>query len=610
MLKKKKAPNQRKAKIGKMKKLWVISILFLCLGFTSQVGAQVTFVAKLSKSNIGVNERLRVNFIMNVDGDNFHPPSFDGFRVVGGPNQAVSNSWINGRKNYSKTFSYFLTPTGRGTFTIGQATIEVEGVLYKTLPIKVEITAAVDKANDGSDAGAAAKESVHLIAEVSKLNPYLNEAITVVYKLYVSKDVSVTRQWREIDNPKYADFWSQTIENRQQKVHEGEYKGKEYRYVILKRTILYPQKTGELKIEPYVLDVPVDVMSNKRDIFGRRLTTTVNQTVAAGNITLDVKPLPEEGKPADFSGAVGKFNFRVTTSREVLDANQDLELIVKVTGNGNLKLFDLPEVTLPSSLEVFEPKRADNVKTDISGMKGSISQKYTVIPQYKGNYPIKAIRFSYFDLATESYKTISSRPIVISVENGPSSKDATSEGVGTEDGATKRKVVMTNDQFKYLKLDADLIKIETLPFFKSTLYWSLLGGPLLLLPLFIFIGKKRKTQMLDIAGNRKRKADKLAKKYLSEAKRNIKDQESFYESLERALHNYLKAKLQIETSEMDKQTIEGMLLERGGSKEVVGNYIALLKSCEFARYAMLSSGSMQDDYEKAAKSINNLDKQL
>ncbi|MEP2936403.1 MAG: BatD family protein [Gilvibacter sp.] len=592
-----------------MKRILQTTIVFLCLGFVTQVSAQVTFVAKLSKSSLGVNERLRVDFEMNRDGDNFNPPSFDGFRVVGGPNQSVSNSWINGKKSYSKTFSYFLAPTGRGNFTIGQATIEVDGALYKTLPVKVEITAAIDKPNDGSDAGAAARENVHLVADVSKSNPYLNEAITIVYKLYVSKDVSVTRQWREIDNPKYADFWSQTIENRQQKVYEGKYKGKDYRYVILKRTILYPQKTGELKIEPYVLDVPVDVLSNKRDIFGRRLTTTVNQTVAAGNITLDVKPLPEEGRPADFSGAVGDFDFKVTTSREVLDANQDFELNVKVSGNGNLKLFDLPEVTLPSSLEVYEPKRVDNVKTDLSGMQGSIGQKYTVVPQFKGNYPIKAIRFTYFDLATESYKTISSRPTVISVENGPVSEDAESETV-SENGTVKKTVVLANDQFKYLKLNPDLVKIDNPPFFKSTLYWSLLGGPLLLLPLFVIIGRKRREQMQDVVGNRKRKADKLAKKYLSEAKKNLKDQESFYEALERALHNYLKAKLQIETTEMDKTTIEQMLLDRGGSEEIVGDYIGLLKSCEFARYAMLASESMQDDYQKAAKAINNLDKQL
>ena len=609
MPKKKRVPKPKQKKIGKMKRLIVISIVFLCLGFTTQVSAQVTFVAKLSKSSLGVNERLRVDFEMNVDGDNFNPPSFKGFRVVGGPNQSVSESWINGKKSYSKTFSYFLAPQGRGNYTIGQATIEVKGVLYKTLPIKAEVTAAVDTSNDGTDAGAAARENVHLVAEVSKSNPYLNEAITLVYKLYVSKDVSVTRQWREIDNPKYADFWSQNIENRQQKVYEGKYKGKDYRYVILRRTVLYPQKTGELKIEPLVLDVPVDVLSNRKDLFGRRLTTTVNQTVAAGNIILNVKPLPEEGKPADFSGAVGDFDFKITTSREVLDANQDFELDVKVSGSGNLKLFDLPEVTLPSALEVYEPKRADNVKTNINGMQGSISQKYTVIPQFKGNYPINAIRFSYFDLVTESYRTVSSRPTVITVENGPVSGDLTSEEGGDTAGV-KKNIVLTNDLFKYLKLDANLAKIDTPVFFKSPLYWSLLGGPILLLPLFVIVGRKRKQQLQDVAGNRKRKADKLAKKYLSEAKKNSNDQEAFYESLERALHNYLKAKLQIETSEMDKQTIKGMLLERGGTQEVVGDYIGLLKSCEFARYAMLAQDSMQEDYDKAAKAINNLDKQL
>ena len=181
-------------------------ILFLALIMALPAMAQVSFEARVSKKRLGINERLRVDFEMNMDGDNFRPPSFDGFRVLGGPNQSISNSWINGRRTYSKTYSFFLAPQQKGTLAIGQAVIEIDEVLYKSSPVSVEITEAVQRSNDDSNADYLASENVHLVAEVSDTTPYLNEAITVVYKLYVSNEVSITANWREIDAPKYADF--------------------------------------------------------------------------------------------------------------------------------------------------------------------------------------------------------------------------------------------------------------------------------------------------------------------------------------------------------------------------------------------------------------------
>ncbi len=585
-----------------------IAIFFLGFG---QIQAQdgVKFEAKVSKKRLGINERLRVDFEMNKDGDNFNPPSFEGFRVVGGPNQSISNSFINGKRSYSKTYSYFLSPQSRGSFTIGQASIEIEGETYKTIPIKVEVTAAVDKPKEGGDAHDLASENVHLVAEVSKNNPYLNEAITVVYKLYVSHDVSITSSWREIDTPKYADFWSQNIDNKGNfKIYEGRYKGKDYRYVILRTTVLYPQKTGELNIEPLTLDVPIDVQSNRRDIFGRRLMTRVNKTISAGNRSIDVKPLPLEGRPDNFTGAVGEFELDVTADRTTLDANESLQLKVRVSGEGNLKLFDLPGVKLPSSLEVYEPERQDNIKTQASGMKGSAVETYTVVPQFKGNYPIRPVSFSYFDPKDETYKSLSSREIIVNVINGPVTDNT--EVAETEGSNGKKSVVLSKDQFKHIKLNADLTSIEQPPFFKSNLFWALLGGPFLLIPVFIIAGKTRSRRRNDIEGNRLRKADRLARKYLSEAKKSMANKEFFYEALERALHNYLKAKLNIETSEFSKERISGLLSEKKVQPDTVQDFIDLLKSCEFARYAPTTNVAIQLDYNKAVTVISNIDKQV
>ena len=589
-----------------MMKAKILYFVFFFLLLGGWVNAQVQFEAKLSKKKLGINERLRVDFEMNQDGDNFTAPSFEGFRVVGGPNQAISNSWINGKRSYSKTYSFFLAPQSQGNFTIGQASIEVDGQIYKSPPVSVQVTAAVEIPKDGNNADYLASENVHLVAEVSNANPYLNEAITVVYKLYVSNEVSITSNWREIDTPKYADFWSQNIDNQGNlKIYEGKYNGEDYRYVILRTTVLYPQKTGELNIEPLTLDVPIDVRSNRRDLFGRYLMTRVNKTISAGNRTISVKPLPQVGKPENFTGAVGNFDFKVTTNKTQLDANESLELNVSVSGNGNLKLFDLPSVTFPNSLEVYEPTRNEDIKTQMSGMTGSISSNYTVVPQFKGNYPIRPISFSYFDPKTETYKTQTSQEIIIEVENGPvtTSKDLS----GTNN---KQLVTLDSEQFKYIKLSANLESIEKENFFKSNVFWALLGAPLLIIPLFILVGRKRRERLNDVEGNKLRHANALAKKYLSEAKKNLNNKDAFYESLERALHNYLKAKLTIETSDISKEHISKHLLEKNVDSGVVLAFMSLLKSCEYARYAGASAGSLQKDYDTAVEMLSNIDKQF
>jgi hypothetical protein len=545
---------------------------------------------------------------MNEDGDNFVPPSFKGFNVVGGPNQSISNSWINGKRSYSKTYSYFLAPKSQGTFSINQATIEIDDQIYKTTPLKIIITEAVSKPKDGNSANYVASENVHLIAEVSKSNPFLNEAITIVYKLYVSNDVSITRSWQELDTPKFQDFWSQYIEEKgEQQIYETTYEGKPYRYVILKKAVLYPQKTGELTIEPLTLDVPIDVQGNTRDIFGRRRMTRVNRTISAGKRIINVKPLPTEGRPDDFSGAVGNFNFSVSVNKTMLDANEALELKIRTKGIGNLKLFNLPSLTLPSSLEVYEPVRDNKVAINIKGMNGFISDTYTIIPQYKGSYPIRPISFSYFDVTSAKYKTIISDEIVVKVQNGPVPNQLTEVNKSL---STENDLSLTNNQFKYIKTSTKFISINDLVFFKTFKFWCLLSIPFVFIPIIILIGNTRRKRLNDIEGKRYRIATRLAKKYLSEAKNNIGKQELFYDSLERALHNYLKAKLAIVTSEFSKEKIIELLTDRKVEKNVVSDFEGLLKSCEFARYTPTSNVAIQQDYNKAVKVISSIDKQF
>ncbi len=589
-----------------MKLIKHISILLIVLS-TSLLSAQVKFETKVSKKKLGINERLRVDFQMNKDGDNFNPPNFDNFTVVGGPNQSVSTSWINGKKTFQKTYSYFLAPKKRGNFSIKQATISVDGQVYKTSPITITVTKAVDKPKNGNNAEYLATENIHLVAEVSNSNPYLNEAITVIYKLYVSPNTGVSN-WREIDSPKFDDFWSQNIDIKGLKILNGTYKGEDYRYVVLRKSVLYPQKTGKLDIEPLSLDITVDVPTKRRDIFGGRLMTQVHRTVSAGNRTINVKPLPEEGKPLDFTGAVGEFQFRLMTSKTELNATESLQAKVEVSGKGNLKLFELPKLNVPSSLEVYEPEHKESVRTNLKGMQGSISDSYTIVPQYRGKYPIPSISFSYFDLKTESYKRISSEETVIDVQEGPS--HGNSDNNTTASNTSKQPVLLNNDQFAFVKTNANLVPKKNTHFFKSTAFWSSLLAPFLAIPLAIIYRRKKAERDADVVGNRLRKADRLAKRYLGEAKRALGQKEAFYVALEKALHNYLKAKLNIETSDLSKDRIRTLLSERQVQSSTITEFDNILESCELARYTPITSVTMQQDYDKAAQTINLIDRQI
>lgn len=602
MLKKLKDKNPKQEKTGKMKQLTFLWVLLW--GFTSF--AQVSFTAEASRSKLGINERLKVEFTVDANGDNFRPPNFSGLQKLGGPNQSISQSYVNGKSSFQKTYTYFFKPEKRGNITIEQAEITVEGQVYKTSPIQIEVTAAVDTPNQ-SRAVAEAGDGIHLIAEVSRSKPYLNEGIYVVYKLFLSPTVNI-RNWRPLDDPKFEGFWSQNINIDKLELKEGEFGGERYRYVELRKTVLYPQKTGELKIEPLSIAVSVEVPTDRRDFFGRRMYDVVEKNFSANTRTVDVQSLPEEGKPAGFSGAVGEFDFKVSANKKDLDAQTSLEITSEVTGKGNLKLFNLPKIQTPSSFEVYEPERSENVRTTSQGMRGSLSEKYTVIPEFKGDYVIQPTSFSYFNPRTKSYETLQSDPINIKVNSGPERPEE-DQVASSKDSGSPKNVISSKSNFNYIKLKTNLMEKDETQFFQSPLYWTLFFLPFLCIPFMLIFGKVQNRE-IDQNQIQLKRANKLAKRYLSEAKKTIGDSKTFYESLERALHNYMKARLKIQTLDMQKDKIKEVLVSKGASEVTTTDFLKLLESCELARYTPTVTEDMQKDFEKAAKVISEIDKEV
>jgi len=586
-------------------------VIILFLGLCTFAQAQVKFDAEVSREKLGINERLRVEFNMNQNGDNFIPPNFDGFKRIAGPNQSVSQSWVNGKSTFKKSYTYFLQPLKRGNLTIGQAEVTIEGQVYKTSPINVEVTAAVDNPSETGEASAESKalNGIHLVAEVSDSSPYLNEGIYVVYKLYVSNSTDI-RNWRALDNPKYENFWSQNIDIKQLEVKDGEFAGKPYRYVELRKTILYPQKTGKLKIEPLTLSISVEVPSNRRDIFGRRLYEVVDKTYSAKTKTINVTPLPAEGKPSSFTGAVGKYDFSVSVDKNTLQAMESLQAEIELSGRGNMSLFELPPLKAPQNIEIFEPEKKDNIRTISKGMIGTKKNVYTLVPQQAGKQIIPGLEFSYFNPDTKEYVTLNSQDISINVEPN-TSITSTNPGNNTKSNNANPNFINTpNSRFNFIKLNTELVDKNKSLFFKSTEFWVISCSAVALFPLFFIVARVRSREGLSVDEANQRKANKLAKKYLSEAKSHLDDSKAFYLALEKALHNYLKAKLRITTSELSKEKIEDLLNKKGAEETDIHSFLSLLTNCEMARYSPTSESEANEDYNQAKNTLAQLDKNL
>ncbi|WP_297973782.1 BatD family protein [uncultured Capnocytophaga sp.] len=598
-------------------------LLFLT---TISLAQEVSFKAQPSRTSLGENEHLRVDFTMNKEGDNFVPPSFENFEVTG-PTQSISHSWINGNRSFSKTYTYMLQPKRKGKLTIGVASIIIDGKEYKTKPIAIEVTDPVSNPRNtqtnpppsnpfggfpfGFDPFGSedeqptqviepTKDELFIVAEVSEKQVYVNQPIAITYKLYIDARFGIAGL-ENIQEPRYANFWSQQLLDKIQ-VTEVMHNGHPFRCVTLKQVLLYPQQAGEQVISPLSSTFVLQLPSNQVDFFGNRSYVTRTRNLQTATTKINVLPLPEEGKPANFSGAVGNFSLSMNFPTRSLNAGETTVGEVVISGKGNFKLFDIPKLSFPPALEVYAPKEKENLTNSTTGISGDIVHSYTIVPQYKGKFPIPPLSFTFFNPDTQKYETLTSENITIEVLNGQEYKPIHEQ----EQGATTHE----QGQFQPLKEASELLPLDKTMFFASTAFYLLWLLPLLLIPLVLvgwYIYQKRND---DTQENRSRRTSRLAKKYLSAAKKNLTNKEAFYEALERGLHTYLKAKLYIETSELSKDKIQQLLTDKGVAAEPLRDFIQLLSNCEMARYAPYTQTDINNDYQQAATIIALLDKQL
>ncbi|MCA0933162.1 BatD family protein [Lutimonas saemankumensis] len=569
------------------------------------VMAQVTFKTAVSKTELGLNERLRIEFsIDRQGGDDFTPPDFKNFKVLAGPSQSSSFSSINGKTSYKLTYTYVIQPIAKGTFIIPSATITYEGEKIKSNTVRVTVSDAIEIPEDPNDPRYVAQQNIHLVAEVSNLRPYVGESISVVYKLYVDINKVNVQNTREASSPSFNGFWNQNIEVKKWVAKNGTYGGKPHRFVIVRKMVLIPHKSGKLEIDPLEMEITAGVPIGRRDFFGNMLMNDVNFTLTSGKKTIRVKELPEVGKPFNFTGAVGDYKFSVTPNKTVLKANESALIKVELKGKGNLKLVKLPGIETSSGLEVYEPEHKENIKTTLNGLTGSVYDQYAIVPQTRGKFKIPSVGFSYFNPKEEKYYSVESEPILLNALQGAEPVD---EAVVTN----KKSVISNEGDIRYIALKSEFDSvIKEDDFFGSNLFYWLMILPLLSIPLGIYIGKKKQERDSDIIGNKRRKADRLARRYLSQAKKELGRKEAFYIALEKALHNYLKAKLHVETSEISREKIAEILRKKEVDQDTINEFSKVLENCDYARYTPSTDVMMKKEYENAKTVISKIDKQL
>jgi hypothetical protein len=581
-------------------KRWAVLLFSLFSLVAKAQDNDIKFEAILSKAKLGQNERLRVSFEMNKDGDFFEAPSFENFEVLMGPSQSISSSFINGKRSFSKSYTYVLRPKKQGQLIIDSASITIDNIVYTTDPKTVLVTEPIDNPNAPKTAQDIADESLYLVATLSNDKPYLNQGVLVTYTLYFSPRVYINN-FIPVENPTYKNFWSQDLPIREYETRRTMFRNESFNAVDLKTVVLYPQKSGSLALDPFALELYVQIPTGRRDFFGDPIMRSATKTVKAGDLSINVRELPEEGKPFDFSGAVGDFELSVDASRTSLEANESTQIKVKISGKGNLKLLSIPELSLPSALEKYDPEYTDDVRVNREGMNGSVTNSYTVVPRYAGSYPVDPVAFTYFDPNTKSYKTLNSDLFDLTVEGStlPPNTSASTPIV--------EKNTPVTSGFKSNAYQTSLVTMVSSPWFESNAYYLILALLLILGFTINSIIKTLKTRLGSSAQGAKKALPKKIKTLLKRADKLAREQNpEFYSIASEILFLCLEKYSGVDLSTASTQEREEKLQTLGADKGLIERINTINDQILMVRYSGSASARIEEDLKILHNIIDDL----
>lgn len=610
----------------KTKIIYLIAIIFT-LSYNIEAQSDVTFKT-ISKKQVSVGEQFQVSYELNGDGKDFKSPNFNNFEILGGPFSSTSSSIqvINGSvtRTNTQTYSFHLRAIKEGKFMLPQASITVDKKRVTSDPFEINVIASNNKVSDGSEASIQAgnnssNKDIILEAVPSKRKAYLGEQIVLTYRIFFTIPIS---QLSISESPSYTGFWTKDITDNNGSLQQSSIirDGQQYNVATIQEIVLFPQKTGELIIDPLDISCLAQIRQERNrsrgydpfeDFFGDVMSSSyrnVRKDIKSQPIKIEVEPLPNIDKPADFKGAVGQFTFTSKIDKTELKANEAFTFTLTASGKGNIELLELPKPVFPPDFEVYDPKITSSVKDNALGISGSKKAEYIVIPRVAGDFHIKGVDFSYFDPSLKKYVTLTSDDYDISV-----AKSDITQSSGSIYTPGQADIKYLGSDIRHINVNNNRLSITGTTFFLSPLYIIIMIVIAVMFAMALIIHKRMNKLNNNQVMMRNKKATKVAKKRLTNAHINLKNgnQNGFYEELSQALWGYISDKLNIPLSQLSMDSVKEVMTNNAITEEIINEFIELLNNCEFARFAPGDPSKKMDElYHKGIDVITKIEKKL
>ena len=607
----------------------LILTLIITSGLLVKANDQIRFVGT-AKQVAKVGERFRVVYEINQEASRFQSPDFGSLQVLSGPSTSSNSSiqYVNGKmtQSYAMSYTYVVQATKEGDIVISPATVTVDRTKVKSNSIKIKVVKAAGtqqgnstQGKKSSQTGVLQDDDVYIKAIISNRSPYIGQQIILTYKIYTKVPVS-NLMVKKLSS--FQGFWSKSLmdDNRQYQQKTEVINGEEYIVAEINKFAVFPQKTGKLTIDATEMECTVQlrIQNTKRrgdpfenffnDPFFNRNVKNINTIIKSNPVTINVKPLPQQGKPEGFSGAVGDFRLSSRIDRTSLTANDALTLTYTISGKGNLELLNLPDVRFPVDFESFDPKVISNIKTSATGISGKKKFEYLAIPRNAGDFEIIPVTLSYFNPVDKRYHSISSEKYNIQVDKG----EISSNGISYSSSA--------QEDIRFI--GKDIHHIKTLPFnfkikgdflFLSNTFFTLLMLPIIIMIIIIIMVTRLTKRKSNVGLMKNRKANKIARSRLKSAEKykNAGEENAYYDEIAQALWGYIADKFSLKQSEQSIETVADILKEKGVEDIVAESFINTLNNIEFARFAPGdSSGKMETIYNESVAAIMEAEKAL
>ena len=609
-----------------MKKFLYIILFYFISIYSLEAQSDVSF-RTICKKQVAVGEQFQVSYELNGDGKDFRAPNFTNFEIIGGPFTSTSSSVqiINGSvsRTNTQTFSYHLRAIKEGNYTIPSASITVDKKKITSEPCEITVVASpsgsssYNTTTNTQKASVGAKD-VFLKATPNKKTVYQGEQILLTYNIYYTIPIS---QLSVSKSPSYSGFWTKDITENDGTLQQSStvIDGQQYNVATIKEIVLFPQKPGNLIIDPLDLTCVAQIRQQRNrsqgydpfeDFFGDVMGTSytnVRKDIKSQPIAIEVEPLPTANKPNSFKGAVGQFTFTSKIDKNDLKVNDAFTLTLTVSGKGNIELLELPKPVFPPDFEVYDPKISTTVKNNALGIYGSKKAEYIIIPRVSGDFTLEDIEFSYFNPSSKKYEILKSDIHNIQVQKGASNNSSAIYTPGQAD------IKYLGNDIRHINVNNNALGITGHLFFMSPTYIAIIVIMAIIFIVTLVIYKKvnkfNKNQVLV----KNKQATKIAKKRLKNAHNYLvsNDQNRFYEEFSQALWGYISDKLNIVRSQLSMESVREIMLSKNVSEDIVNEFVDLLNNCEFARFAPGDPSKKMDElYQKGIELITKAEKLL